>query len=178
MKKNLIIALSAATLVVGLSGCVQIPSHAGAAPAATGNNVGASPTPTAKSSNPHFGDTKTWKNNVSLTVGAPQPYTLSESGTYAAGDLTGKTVLAFSIKLVNGSDQPLTSSFVYPRVQSGSTEADELYDAANNMDGGPSTDLLPGREADWTEVFAVSNPNDIVFQVSPGFDYSSVYFVS
>ena len=63
-------------------------------------------------------------------------------------------------------------------VQSGNTEADQVFDSENDVGGGPSTKLLNGREAKFKIAFTVANPKDLVMEVRPSFEHESVLFTN
>lgn len=62
--------------------------------------------------------------------------------------------------------------------QSGNVEASQVFDSAQGMEGTPSTTLLPGRESVSTIVFAVTDPDDLVVEVTPGCEYDPAIFTS
>ena len=63
-------------------------------------------------------------------------------------------------------------------MQSGNSEADEIFDTEKGLNGTPSTKLLEGRESKFTAGVTVKNPDDLVLEVTPDFDHASVMYVS
>jgi hypothetical protein len=63
-------------------------------------------------------------------------------------------------------------------MQSATTEEQQVYDSANGIGGSPTTTLLPGREIQFRMAFGATNPDDLVLEVTPGFEYGSAIFTS
>lgn len=121
-----------------------------------------------------FGQTFTYENGVSLTVGAPGPYTPSE---YAM-DVAAPHVVVFPITIVNGSSAPIDPAMWYATVQSQNVEAEKVYDSEALGDE-PSTSLLPGREAAFKVGYGVGDPADLVMEVTPGMmEYQDVLYTN
>jgi len=115
------------------------------------------------STNPKFGETFTYEDGLSVTVGAPEPYTPSE---YAAKG-NEPSFLRFQITVVNGTAENYDPALFYVTMQSGNVESQEVYDSENGINGSPTTAILPGREGTWPVVFGVMDPADLVMQVKP-----------
>lgn len=125
-------------------------------------------------SNLTFGETYTYEDGLSITIGKPKKFTPSE---YSAYDESAAQHLAFEVVVVNGTEANFDPAGVYITLQSGDAEADQVFDSENGFDGGPTTKLLPGRQAKFKVGFSVNAPEDLVMEVSPGaFEYQSVIF--
>lgn len=123
-----------------------------------------------------FGSTATYRDGLSVTVSSPSDYTPSESSFGSEGYPHS---VKFDVKLVNKSGKPFDPSLVYLSVQSGNTEAEEIFDSENGLDGSPTTTLLDGRESTFPVAFGVSDPKDLVLEVSTGdFDKGTTIFVT
>lgn len=133
-----------------------------------------SPSPT-KSTTAKFGQSFEFENGISMTVSAPEPYTRDE---YASGGEDAAAHLAFTVTIVNGSDANYDPSLFYATVQSGNTEAEQIFDSANGLNGSPSTAVLPGRETTFKIGFGVADPADLVMEVAPGFEYDAAIFTT
>lgn len=121
-----------------------------------------------------FGSTYSWTDGLQVTVSAPTPFTPSE---YAAAD-PATAYLSFTVTIVNNTGAEYKPSLFSATAQSGNAEADQVYDSANGLDGTPSTAILNGRQSTFQLGFGVADPNDVVLQVRPGFDYDDVFFTS
>lgn len=124
----------------------------------------ASPTPT-QSPFARFGQTFTYPIGVAITISRPAAYKPSNSSTVSSK----ASPVAFTVLIKNGSEEIYDPSFFSTSAQSGDTEAEEIFDSANNVDGSPSTKLLPGRSVKFRIAYAVEAPSDIVMEVNPGF---------
>lgn len=113
-----------------------------------------------------FGDTITWSNGVSISVGAPTTYTPTE---YAAGVVPGSTNVVFEIVLTNNGAEPY-DPVVWPSVSSGGVEASNIADVGSDLGTiglVPTTTVLPGQTIKWYQAFSVADANTITFQISP-----------
>lgn len=108
---------------------------------------------------------------VSVTVEAPQDYDYEYPEDYP-GDVE---FVSFDVTVVNVGQDPYDPNEFYSTVQSANREAEQLYDAGLDT---PTTTLLPGREAQFTIGYAVADPEDIVMELQPGFDYGPVIFTN
>lgn len=122
-----------------------------------------------------FGDTFTYDDGLSVTVGKPAKYTPSP---YAAGYKKGDTALRFNVTIVNKTGKPFDPSMAYSTLQSGNNEADEIYDSENDLNGAPSTKVLDGREVTWDIGYSCPAPNDLVLEIQPSFEYDSALYSS
>jgi hypothetical protein len=173
-----------AILAALFAGCSQTEGKTDANPPAGSNADTSTPaatdTPAADESDtaasPKFGQAYTWDDGLSLKVSKPKPFKPSE---YAA--TTGKgTAVKFTFTIVNKTDKPYDPSLFYATLQSGNTEAGDIFDSENGIEGSPSTKVLPGREAKFDMGWMAKNPKDLVLEVSPdaGIEYESVIFTS
>jgi hypothetical protein len=140
---------------------------------------GSSPEPSsppAAAPTPHFGETYSYENGLTVTVGAPQPYTPSDSA--AVGEPAPPSFVVFEIKVVNGTTGNYDPVSFSASLQSGPTEEEQVFDSANGIGGTPSTTLLPGRESVFRMAFGATDPADLVMEVTPGFEYESAIFTS
>jgi hypothetical protein len=113
-----------------------------------------------------FGETFTWRDDLSIVVAPGVPFTPSD--TASADD--APAYLVFEITVTNGGTEVYDPAMFTVSMQSGSTEAGQVFDSAQLGDA-PQTSLLPGRKATWKVAFGVTDPKDLVMQVSPGFEY-------
>lgn len=130
--------------------------------------------PEPEAANPVFGETYTWENGLSVTVSQPEPFEPSE---YAAvGD--GDNHISFDVTIVNGTGENYDPAIFNTTMQSGNTEASQIFDSESGLGGSPSTTLLADREAIFTVGYTVADPDDLVLDLSPGFEYENVVFTN
>lgn len=120
-----------------------------------------------------FGQTMTWEDKLSVTVSKPIAFKPSE---WAAGGENAKHHVKFTITIVNKTGKTFDPSLFTASLQSGNTEADEVFD--EGLEGAPMTKLLNGREAKFQIGFGVADPKDLVLEVSPSFEHDSALFTS
>lgn len=128
-------------------------------------------TTTTAPQNPKFGQSYEWEDGLSVTIGAPAPFTPSE---YALSE-GASAYLSFEVKIVNGTTGNFDPSLFSSTLQSGNAEASQVYDSEFES---LSTTLLAGREAVFKIGYGVSDPADLVLEVSPDFDHDSVIFTT
>lgn len=155
----------------GASGGAAGDSSGGAAGGAAGGAEGG-----AVSGDAAFGEVLEYDDGLVVTVGAPQDYTPSDSA-YVDGPAPAAFV-AFDVTIVNGTGQDFEPIGFLLTLQSGSTEESQVFDSAQGLDGTPYTTLLPGREVSFRVGFGASVPDDLVLEVTPGFDYEPVVYTS
>jgi len=132
--------------------------------------------PPAAPANPTFGESYTYENGLTVTVSPPQPYAPSDSA--AVGEPAPPNSVVFDITVTNGTQTNYDPAAFMATMQSGSTEGQQVFDSANGIGGTPTTTLLPGRESQFRVAFGATDPNDLVLEVAPGFDYESAIFTS
>jgi hypothetical protein len=184
MKKQLAVA---AIVLLALAGCGKTAAPTTAAPAAPAVTTTAdTPAPVytppdVATESPstdavaHFGTAGyTWEDGLEVVVSAPIAFTPS---SWAAG--TGKgTALKFKITLTNKTGKTFDAAMFMASAQSGTEEANEIFDGDNGLNGSPSTKLLDGRTATFYVGFTVADKSDVVLQVQPGFSYDAAMFQS
>jgi hypothetical protein len=121
-----------------------------------------------------FGETFSYGDGLQITVSKPAPYRPSQ---YAACD-KGVSHLVWTVTVKNGTTEPYDPSGYSDTVQSGQTEGSSCFDSGKGLEGEPNTTLLAGRTVTWKVGFGVENPDDVVMEVRPGFEYESTIFTS
>lgn len=130
--------------------------------------------PAPESNEPQFGETYTWDNGLSVKISQPRVF---QPDRWAVGAEGPGTSVRFTITVTNGTDSRQDLSMDIITVQSGDTEAEQIY--ADGLDGSPSTTLLPGRTSTYDVGFHVKNVNDLVVEYQPGdWDLDSAIFTS
>lgn len=184
MKNLLAAAVMAAALPTLLAGCAQTPGRAGEAtsgtnrPSASAAATSSAPTRSPSKSTPAgptitpLGQTFTYENGLAVLVSDPQPY---EPSSYIVEMTPAATYVAFDVTVVNGTPEAYEPATFYATAQSDNVEAEQIFDS-EKLAMPPTTPLLPGRESKFKIAFAVSNPEDIVLMVRPGFDYEKILY--
>ena len=118
-----------------------------------------------------LGESFTYSDGLQVTVGKPQPMTSSEWA--APGGVAG---LVMDVTIVNGSPTPFDPSMGYATAQTGNTEAEEIFDSENGLEGSPSTSVLPGREVTYKMAFTGTDLDSFVLEFAPSFDHGPLIF--
>jgi hypothetical protein len=126
----------------------------------------------AASNQAAFGETYRWADGLEVTVSTPTPFT---PGKYASAE-PATAYLSYTVTIVNNTGDVYEPAVFFTSVQSGDQEADQVFDSENNLTGSPSTAILAGRQSTFTIGFGVSNPDDVVMEVTPGFEYKGAFF--
>lgn len=122
-----------------------------------------------------FGDNFKYADGLQVSVAIPVPFTPSESSA-----ITTKSpdYFSFEITIKNGTGRAFDPSAVQSSLQSGDQESGSVFDSANGIGSPPSTSLLPGRSVKFKVAFGVGTPKDLVFQVTPSFNYDPAIFTT
>ncbi|KPG80199.1 DUF4190 domain-containing protein [Frigoribacterium sp. RIT-PI-h] len=125
----------------------------------------------ASAENNAFGDTFTYDDGIAVTVSAPEAYT---PGEYSSGADQAASVV-FTVTIENGTDANF-EPMPYETATSGGVEASKVYDS--DIENSPTTVVPAGQTITYRVVFSVADADQIVFQMSPSFDYDDVVFTS
>ena len=120
-----------------------------------------------------LGETFTWEDGTTARIEAPQSFQKSE---WAAGGEGYSNTISFKVTVTNVSDVPLDASFTSPVVTSGEREGDEIFD--DEVGGGPTSSILPGRTVTFTVAYGVDDPADIVAEFAPTWDHQAAYWTT
>jgi hypothetical protein len=189
MKRISILAISSLSLVLlaacgGVTGEVAStqPTGTNAAPSSAPTSTpdvavtepSETPTPTPTDDGTvKFDKAYTWENGLSATVSAPKAYKPSDT---ASADGSFKYFVVFTVTLVNKTGKPFDPSMTQESVQSADVEGGQVFDSAKGIDGSLDTKILNGRQGKYRVVFGVANPKDVVFELTPSFEYDSTIF--
>lgn len=180
MKKIILTSVLAGAAILALAGCsttVSPDAHTGSptktSAAAPVYNT-PKPTPTKTQTNFHFGETATADNNdFALTISKPGIYTPSQ---YAdAGSLPAN--VDFTVTLKNTGTANFDPTDFTESISSGGQSGNEIFDVTNNVNGSPTTPILPGQSISWTIAFNVANSGDLTLAVTPNFEYQQEVWV-
>lgn len=120
-----------------------------------------------------FGDTWTWSDGIESVIEGPEKYEPSEGVEVESAEAH----VMFTITVTNNSGEPFDPSLGHVTVQSGGREAEEVFDSANGIVGGPEGTLIDGRSVSWDAAFGVLDPKDIVLEFTPSFDHESGIYI-
>jgi len=118
-----------------------------------------------------FGQTKTFDDGLSVTVGTPVGFKPSD---YASAG-KAPVYVKFQVTLHNGSGKTFDPSSFSASLQSGSTEEDEVYDSGKRIGDTPDTKLLDGRNAVFWIGYGAESATDLVLDVSLDFDRDVIF---
>ncbi|WP_382304240.1 DUF4190 domain-containing protein [Herbiconiux sp. UC225_62] len=121
-----------------------------------------------------FGQVVTYDDGMEISVSEPTPFTPSANavGTDQA------TNLQFTITIVNGTAADY-QPFSFSTVTSGGVAASLIIDPDNGIEGLPPVDTIPaGQTVTYVEAYSVADANDIVYDVAPGFEYTTARFTN
>lgn len=159
---------------LGLAGCSVEGTNAGTVTHHSSSAAVSTPTAKPASNVLKFGETYKYTDGVSISVGAPQPFSPQ---AYAAG-VTAGTPLDFTVTITNGSTKQFTP-LSYPTLTSAGTQASEITDIGNpigNVGDAPNSVLLPGQSISWIIAFDVTTPGDLTLQAQPSVEYEAAIF--
>lgn len=125
---------------------------------------------------PSFGQTVEYADGLKLTISEPTEF---EPGEFAIGADGEGTALRFTATLDNGTKEDVDPSLISVTVSSAGKEAEQIFDGENDLEGSPSTTLLPGKSTSWDFAFKVADPEDLVMDVSifDNFDRAKTVYV-
>lgn len=126
---------------------------------------------------PYLGESFAWDNGLTVTLSKPKPYTPSQY-VLEYEDFPYKSFVVVTVTVANGSLEPYDPSQFMESVQSGDVESSELYDTDNGIGEDPQTRVLPGHKVSWKFGYNVKDPKDVTVEVTPGFDYESVLWLT
>ncbi|MCS5718686.1 YrzE family protein [Herbiconiux sp. CPCC 205763] len=121
-----------------------------------------------------FGQVVTYDDGMEISVSEPTPFT--PSGNAVGADQA--TNLSFTVTIVNGTATDY-QPFSFSTVTSGGVEASLIIDPDNGAEGLPPVDTIPaGQTVTYVEAYSVADANDVVFDVAPGFEYTTARFTN
>lgn len=122
-----------------------------------------------------FGSTITYNDGLAVTVSEPKHYKPSH---VAAGVTKGEKAYVFEVSITNGTNEDF-DPFTDSTVSSGSEMSSQISDVGNdNIGFGAMSVILPGKTLTWKEAYSIKDVDDIVFQLSPGFEYDDAIFTN
>lgn len=164
------IAVVIVGLVIGLASVQAVNDSLPTSGSIDSGDSGSADSDTSAENNA-FGDTFTYDDGIAVTVSAPEAYT---PGEYSSGADQAASVV-FTVTIENGTDANF-EPMPYETATSGGVEASKVYDS--DIESSPTTVVPAGQTITYRIVFSVADADQIVFQMSPSFDYDDVVFTS
>lgn len=122
-----------------------------------------------------YGETWTYEDGLAITVSKPMPFEPSET---AAGAEDAEQYVMFTVRIDNGTGDSVEPGEFHATLQSGTTEAEQVFDSAKGLDGAPYSRLLDGRSIEFPIAFGATTIEDLVMQVRPDFERESAFFIT
>jgi hypothetical protein len=188
-------ALCVAVLCVALTACggdggSDVAADGPSPQPATGSATGApSSTPTAAaatapSSSPggaatevpeaaRFGKSFTYAGGLTVRVDPPEQFLPSKWVERVEG-----TPMRFSVTIGNDTGEEFNPSQLHLRLRSTYAEAAQIFDQEQGVVARPENRLRDGRTVRFTVGYWVTDPDDLVLEFAPGFDYASTSVTS
>ncbi len=121
-----------------------------------------------------FGQSFSYEDGLTVTVGKPQPFRPSETAAFDRAP----AYRSFTVTIVNKTGRRFDPATFTTTVQSSNEEAEAVYDTARGIEGSPSTTLLNGRETKFRIAYGLQDPKDVVMEVNPSFDHEAVVYTT
>lgn len=124
-----------------------------------------------------FGETFEWADGLAITVSTPVEFEPTE---WAMGNIPGYTNVYFTMVLTNNTSEP-HEPMLFSNLASGGKEGSMIFDSGNpigEFQASPRTVLLPGHSVEWKMAYSLSDPNSIILEVEPGFEYKNAIFTN
>ena len=119
-----------------------------------------------------FGQTYGWPEGLEVSVAPGVAFTPSDTSSADPAN----AYLSFTVTITNRTGKPYDPSLFYVSAESSGKEADQVFDSANGFTGSPSTSVLDGHQSIFAIGFGVTDPADVVMELTPGFDYDGKAF--
>lgn len=180
MKRLIILLLAAATLTACTSGLSQ--HTVGDPTVAVTSAVNAVPNtepPATDSSdspiNSRFGEAVSYQDGLIVEIDKPTTFHPSDT---SMTDSESSHFVQFVVTVTNFTGKIFDPNSMSITAQSGQTDASEVFDSAQNINGGATSKLLKGRLTKFKLAYGVEDPKDIVVIVTPDYDYNDAIFTS
>jgi hypothetical protein len=132
-------------------------------------------TPSAEPDVARFGETWTYKDGLRVAIGKLEPFKPSEFASFRKGD---KKFVKFHVVIGNRTNKRFDPNLFSTTAATGDREAEEVFDSSKDLNGSPSTVILPGHTKKFWIGYGVDKGKDLVLEVSPDFDHEKAVFIS
>lgn len=162
MFKKLVLTITAAALLIGLTAC-GTNGKPSSDPAPVTKTVTSAPAKPAPAQNATFGNSYKWDDGLSVSISAPAPYTPTPE---AAGMVTGDSNIVFTIAVTNNTQENIDASVAQFNLTSGGVAASAVADLSGpaGTGFGPQTPILPGQTVSWQSAWSVKDVSDMTAQ--------------
>ncbi|MCS5733103.1 DUF4190 domain-containing protein [Herbiconiux daphne] len=119
-----------------------------------------------------FGQVVTYDDGMQITVSEPTPFTPSD----VAAGADQAVNLSFTVTIFNGTAVDF-DPFPISTVTSGGVDGSLIVDSDNGMEGLPPVDTIPpGQTLTFVEGYSLAGATGIVYDIAPGFEYTTASF--
>ena len=122
-----------------------------------------------------FGQSHTWEDGMQVTIGKLEPFKPSDT---AAFDEDDERFVKFHVIIKNGTKKRFDPSSFSTTAATGDRDAEQVFDSANGVSGGPESKILPGRSKNFDIGYGIDRGKDFVLEVAPGYDYEAALYAS
>ncbi len=133
--------------------------------------------PTATSAATHsnqvaFGEAQSWPNGLQITVAPATSFTPGDS----ASARPAAAYFVYDITIVNNGTSDFQPALLSIGAQSGSREAEPVFDYDKGYSGTPGATVFSGKQLSFDYAFGVADPNDVTLEIQPDFDSESRFW--
>jgi len=119
---------------------------------------------------PEFGKTFTYTGGITVRIEEPERFTPSAWVKPLAG-----TPMRFQVTLRNTTAEEFNPSQLHVTLRSTFAEAVQIFDYEQGVVARPEDRLKPGRTVRFAVGYWVSDPQDMVMEFAPGFEYEPTH---
>lgn len=114
-------------------------------------------------------------DGLDVSVGEPQTF---KPRRFAVGFNKGDTPVVVKIAIRNTGSEKFDPTLIYVTASANGRECHKVYDTDANIGGGPQTNVIPGRGAEWKAGFScpAHSGSDFIVDVTPGFMYDTATY--
>lgn len=170
-RKFIVIPTIVLTALMGGVACSSGGQEESVAPAVGGADSGTGDEDAATEGVHKFGETITFKDGSTLTVGKPTTF---KRDKWAAGGENKRVFLKFKSTFVNRTKEVFDPALTTGSASSNGTEAESVYQ--DGLDA-PDNKVLPGKSVTWWMGYGFDSNKDVQLEISMGFlDYDTIIF--
>lgn len=103
-----------------------------------------------------FGQTWNPPGKMAITIGAPAPYTPSDSAFNPAGNSARAVVMDVSVTVPSSAPAAVPAMVISIQATAGDKQVQQIQDTANDI-GSPTASIAPGKTLKWKVAFGLSS---------------------